>query len=131
MLARSLLRDLVAGILLAAGLFGLAAVGHAQVAFWQPRPDGHDMRAARLRAGGWEFASARAESRDHVKEQIERMEARARADDRLSGRPAVSPVRDDERNRPPARGNQSDAERGNGRPSGVGPGWQAQGREGR
>ncbi len=131
MLARSLLRELVAGILLAASLFGIAAASHAQVAFWQhARPDGRDVRPARLQAGGWEYASIRTESRDHVKAQIERMEARARADDRLSGRPAVAPARNDERSRPAERGNQGDGGRGNDRPSNVGPGWQAQGRDG-
>ena len=99
MLTRSLLRDLVAGILVASGLVGAVAASHAQVAFWQKvRPEA---RPARLQSGdGWQVASVRAESRDHVQAQIDRMEARARADDRLNGRrAALSGARDDNRGR--------------------------------
>lgn len=129
MLTRSLLRDLVAGILVASGLVGAVATSHAQVAFWQQvRPDA---RPARLQAGdGWQVASVRAESREHVQAQIDRMEARARADDRLNGRRTALPgARDDNRGRPQERGNPNEA-RNDARPSSVGPGWQARGRDG-
>lgn len=65
MLTRSLLRDLVAGILVASGLVGAVAASHAQGAFWQQvRSDG---RPARIQSGdGWQMASVRAESREHV-----------------------------------------------------------------
>ena len=129
MFTRSLLRDLVAGILAAAGLIGAVAASHAQVTFW-PRLHA-DARAPRVQAaGGWQMASVRAESRDHVQAQIDRMEARARADDRLSGRPNAPNGRDDSRPRQPERASQNDANRGDNRPASVGPGWQARGREG-
>jgi hypothetical protein len=80
------------------------------------------------------MASVRAESRDHVRAQIERMEQRARNDDRLSGRPPDAPGRDEDRpvrqtsdrssvNDKPGRSNDM-------RPSGMGPGWQARSRDG-
>lgn len=131
MLTRSLLRDLVAGILVASGLVGAVATSHAQVAFWQQIRS--DARQVRLQAGdGWQVASVRAESRDHVQAQIDRMEARARADDRLSGRraAAMQGARDDNRARAQQdpRGNPPDA-RNDSRPPNVGPGWQARGRD--
>ncbi|MBP0622190.1 hypothetical protein [Cupriavidus consociatus] len=130
MFTRSLLRDLVAGILVASGLVGAVAASHAQVAFWQQSRA--DARPVRLQAGdGWQVASVRAESRDHVQAQIDRMEARARADDRLSGRraAAMQGARDDNRVRAQdQRGNPSDA-RNDSRPTNVGPGWQAGGRD--
>ena len=130
MLTRSLLRDLVAGILVASGLVGAVAASHAQVAFWQQSRA--DARPVRLQAGdGWQVASVRAESRDHVQAQIDRMEARARADDRLSGRraAAMQGARDDNRVRAQdQRSNPSDA-RNDSRPTSVGPGWQAHGRD--
>lgn len=131
MLTRSLLRDLVAGILVASGLVGAVATSHAQVAFWHQIRS--DARQVRLQAGdGWQVASVRAESRDHVQAQIDRMEARARADDRLSGRraAAMQGARDDNRARAQQdpRGNPPDA-RNDARPPNVGPGWQARGRD--
>ncbi|WP_020201008.1 MULTISPECIES: hypothetical protein [Cupriavidus] len=133
MFPRTLLRDPVAGILLAVLLLGLSGAGHAQVAFWQhSRPDGRSLANARAQAGqgGWEMASVRAERQDHVRAQIERMEARARADDRLSGRALPPQEREDERARPSERSAQADPVRGEQRNSGVGPGWQARGRDG-
>ncbi|MBB2919042.1 hypothetical protein [Cupriavidus alkaliphilus] len=128
MLTRSLLRDLVAGILVASGLVGAVAASHAQVAFWQQvRSDG---RPARIQSGdGWQMASVRAESREHVQAQIDRMEARARADDRLSGRrAALAGARDDNRGRGPERNPPNDA-RNEPRQGQIGPGWQARGRD--
>ncbi|AQV93206.1 hypothetical protein BJN34_04760 [Cupriavidus necator] len=128
MFTRSLLRDLVAGILVASGLVGAVAASHAQVAFWQHvRPDG---RPARMQPrDGWQMASVRAESREHVQAQIDRMEARARADDRLSGRRAALPGgRDDGRARGQERDNGNEA-RNESHPSQIGPGWQARGRD--
>lgn len=128
MLTRSLLRDLVAGILVASGLVGAVATSHAQVAFWQQvRSDG---RPARIQAGdGWQMASVRAESREHVQAQIDRMEARARADDRLSGRrAALAGARDDNRGRGQERNPPHDA-RNEPRQGQIGPGWQARGRD--
>ena len=128
MFTRSFLRDLVAGILAVAGLIGAVAASHAQVTFW---PRAHaEAHAPRLQAGGWQMASVRAESRDHVQAQIDRMEARARADDRLSGRPNAPNGRDDNRSRPQERTSQNDGNRNDNRPASVGPGWQARGREG-
>ncbi|MGO4305238.1 hypothetical protein [Cupriavidus sp. RAF12] len=133
MLTRPHLRLLVAGILAASGLIGSIATGHAQVAFWQHARSDASVRMSRA-AGGWEMASVRAESRDHVRAQIERMEARARNDDRLSGRPAGAPVRDDDRTvrQPQDRGGQTDAtlRSSDMRPTNAGPGWQARGRDG-
>lgn len=134
MLTRPHLRLLVAGTVALTGLLGSIAASHAQVSFWQHVRADQSARGNRV-AGGWEVATVRAESRDHVRAQIERMEARARNDDRLSGRPAGTPVRDEER---PAARQTSDRNqpgdptmRGNDmRPSGVGPGWQARGRDG-
>ncbi|UDM49665.1 hypothetical protein [Cupriavidus sp. MP-37] len=128
MLTRSLLRDLVAGILVASGLVGAVAASHAQVAFWQQvRSDG---RPARIQTGdGWQMASVRAESREHVQAQIDRMEARARADDRLSGRrAALTGARDDNRGRGPERNPPNEA-RSEPRQGQIGPGWQARGRD--
>ncbi|MDQ0142500.1 hypothetical protein [Cupriavidus necator] len=128
MLTRSLLRDLVAGILVASGLVGAVAASHAQVAFWQQvRSDG---RPARIQASdGWQMASVRAESREHVQAQIDRMEARARADDRLSGRrAALAGAREDNRGRGQERAPANDA-RNEPRQGPAGPGWQARGRD--
>ncbi|MGO4813780.1 hypothetical protein AB4156_30020 [Cupriavidus sp. 2MCAB6] len=132
MLPRTFLRDSVAGILLAVSVLGLNAVSHAQVAFWQhSRPEGRTAGNGNARGqGGWEMASVRAERQDHVRAQIERMEARARADDRLNGRPLPPQERDDERGRPPDRNAQGDNARGEQRGPGTGPGWQARGRDG-
>lgn len=132
MLSRSPLRNGVAGLALLAGLLGTAAISHAQVAFWhQARPDARLAPGARAQAGGWEMASVRAESRDHVRAQIERMEARARADDRLSGRPAPSPaaLRNEEHAPPAERERSPDNARNDPRPTGMGPGWQVRERE--
>ncbi len=74
------------------------------------------------------MASVRAESRDHVQAQIDRMEARARADDRLSGR--ANAGRDGNRPRQTERTSQNEATRNDNHPSSVGPGWQARGRDG-
>ncbi|CAG2143365.1 hypothetical protein [Cupriavidus plantarum] len=135
MLDRSRLRRLVAGSLVATGLLGGIAASHAQASFWQHlRAVGNSAHGPRV-AGGMEVASVRAESRDHVRAQIERMEARARADDRLSGRPDPD-RRDDGRGdgraaRNPDRASQADAQAGNDpRPTGMGPGWQARSRDG-
>lgn len=131
---RPRLRHLVAGTVAVIGLVGSIAASHAQVAFWRhARPDTPVI--ARV-GGSWQTASVRAENRDHVQAQIDRMEARARNDDRLSGRPAVPGGRDEEhttrqpggadRNtsgEAPMRGNEM-------RPTNVGPGWQAHGRDG-
>ncbi|CAG9165140.1 hypothetical protein LMG23992_00288 [Cupriavidus laharis] len=129
MFTRSLLRDLAAGILAAAGLIGAVAASHAQVTFW-PRLNA-EARAPRVQAaGGWQMASVRAESRDHVQAQIDRMEARARADDRLSGRPNAPQGREDNRSRQPERTSQNETNRNDTRPVSIGPGWQARGRDG-
>lgn len=130
MLTRSLLRDLVAGILVASGLVGAVAASHAQVAFWQQSRA--DARPVRLQAGdGWQVASVRAESRDHVQAQIDRMEARARADDRLNGRraAAMQGARDDNRARAQDQRSDPADTRNDSRPTNVGPGWQARGRD--
>jgi len=133
MLTRPHLRLLVAGTVALTGLLGSIAASHAQVAFWHTARADNSPRANRV-AGGWEVASVRAESRDHVRAQIERMEARARNDDRLSGRPPGAPGRDDDRGarQAPDRNNPGDpALRGNdARPPNAGPGWQAHGRDG-
>ena len=130
MLTRSLLRDLVAGILVASGLVGAVGASHAQVAFWQQvRPDSRSARMQPQPRDGWQMASVRAESREHVQAQIDRMEARARADDRLSGRrAALAGARDDNRGRGQERDNPNEA-RNDSRPGNVGPGWQARGRD--
>jgi len=135
MLDRTRLRRLVAGSLVATGLLGGIAASHAQVSLWQHLRDGaHIGKFAPRVSGGMEVASIRAESRDHVRAQIERMEARARADDRLSGRPDPD-RREDSRTRPADRSGRtdspSDAQAANdARPSGMGPGWQARSRDG-
>ncbi|QET00927.1 MULTISPECIES: hypothetical protein [Cupriavidus] len=141
MFDRSRLRRLVAGSLVATGLLGGIAASHAQVSFWQHLRHAaggnttHGTAHGPRVAGGMEVASVRAESRDHVRAQIERMEARARADDRLSGRPDPD-RRDDGRGdgraaRAPDRSAQADAQGGNDpRPTGMGPGWQARSRDG-
>ncbi|MDF3831853.1 hypothetical protein P3W85_02610 [Cupriavidus basilensis] len=129
MFPRSLLRDSVAGIVLAVSVLGLNAASHAQVAFWQhSRPEARNVGNVPVQ-GGWEMASVRAERQDHVRAQIERMEARARADDRLNGRPSP-PERDDERGRQPGHNGQGDGGRAEQRSPGMGPGWQARGRDG-
>jgi len=129
MFSRSLLRNAVAGMVLLAGLLGTAAISHAQVAFWRHvQSDARETSGAHPQAVGWEMASVRAESRDHVRAQIERMEARARADDRLSGRPAAAPasMRNDDHGRPGDRGRGADNARNDPHtPAGVGPGWPA------
>ncbi len=132
MLTRPRLRLLVAGTVAVIGLVGSIATGHAQVAFWQHNRTDHPVRAGRF--GGWEMASVRAENRDHVQAQIDRMEARARNDDRLSGRPSTPGGREDERAHHPGGDRNTPGEatmRGNeARPGNAGPGWQARGREG-
>ncbi|MBV8273625.1 MAG: hypothetical protein JO067_15270 [Cupriavidus sp.] len=133
MLTRPHLRLLVAGTVAVFGLVGSIAASHAQVAFWQHNRIDHPVRAGRF-GSGWEMASVRAENRDHVQAQIDRMEARARNDDRLSGRPPSAGGREEERAHQPGgdRNNSGEASlRGNeGRPGNVGPGWQARGRDG-
>jgi len=127
MFNRSLLRDVAAGIVAATGLVGTIAASHAQVAFWPHiKTDGRAQQAQT--AGGWQMASVRAESRDHVQAQIDRMEARARADDRLSGRPGNG-GRDEAQARahPQERTSQSESSRAEPRSTGVGPGWQVRG----
>lgn len=134
MLTRPHLRHLVAGTVAVIGLVGSIATSHAQVAFWQRAFAEHPVRMGRV-GGAWDMASVRAENRDHVQAQIDRMEQRARNDDRLSGRPP-GPSRDDDRaaRQPggPDRNNTGDgAMRGTEmRPANVGPGWQARGRDG-
>jgi hypothetical protein len=128
MLPRTSLRNLVTGVVWAVSVLGLNAVSHAQVAFWQhSRPEGR--AAGNIGQGGWEMASVRAERQDHVRAQIERMEARARADDRLNGRPLPPQERNDGRGRQSGRNAQADNARGEQRGSGMGPGWQARGRD--
>ncbi|WP_404992761.1 hypothetical protein [Cupriavidus pauculus] len=134
MLTRPHLRCLVAGTVAVIGLVGSIATSHAQIAFWQHARADNAVRMGR--GGGWDMASVRAENRDHVQAQIDRMEQRARNDDRLSGRPQGPGGRDDDRfARQPGgvdRNSPGDASlRGTEvRPSGVGPGWQARGRDG-
>ena len=128
MLDRSRLRLLLAGSLVATGLLGGIAASHAQASFWQHLRDGAHLPRV---GSGLEVASMRTESRDHVRAQIERMEARARADDRLSGRPADAGRPDDRTSRQPERQSQTEAQNTTEvRPTGVGPGWQARGRDG-
>ncbi|ALD89973.1 hypothetical protein CR3_0722 [Cupriavidus gilardii CR3] len=133
MLFRSLLRDAAAATVLVASVLGLAALSHAQGG-WSRQ--GADMRdgfgfGARLLPTGMERTVMRAESPDHVRAQIERMEARARADSRLNGRPNPPAERG-----LPERTQTSDRSAQNGggvsgdnRPANVGPGWQGSGRE--
>ncbi|MEN7527083.1 MULTISPECIES: hypothetical protein [unclassified Cupriavidus] len=133
MLARPHLRSLVAGTLAVIGLVGAIATSHAQVAFWQRAVD-NPVRAVRLGADSWDVAAVRAENRQHVQQQIDRMEQRARNDDRLSGRPP-EPGNRDERARqaggPDRNTGDNGAMRGTDvRPTNVGPGWQARGRDG-
>lgn len=135
MLTRPHLRHLVAGTVAVIGLVGTVATSHAQVAFWQRAFAEHPVRMGRVGAG-WEVASVRAENRDHVQAQIDRMEKRARNDDRLSGRPQGPGNQGDDRTtRQP--GNVDRNNGGDGsirgtemRPANVGPGWQARGRDG-
>jgi hypothetical protein len=127
---RSALRDSIVGALVAAALLGLTAVSHAQVGFWQRlRPDGRDANGNA--EAGMAHMVMRAERQDHVRAQIERMEARARADERLSGRARASANRDEERerNRRQERAGPPDGARAENRPGNVGPGWQAHDRD--
>lgn len=132
MLFRSPLRDMVAGVLLAASLLVLTAGSHAQVALWkQGNASGVMPATERLSESDIKPIVMRTQSADHVRAQIERMEARARADDRLSGRGVPSqPLRNDERGRPAERDNHADNARPEARQSHAGPGWQAREREG-
>ncbi|ABF07632.1 hypothetical protein ACUXAV_001682 [Cupriavidus metallidurans] len=135
MFTRPLLRLMVAGSVAVAGLGGSIAVSHAQVAFWHHSRTDRTVQAVHA-ANGWEIASVRAENRDHVQAQIDRMEARARNDDRLSGRPASPGGRDDEqRARQPGGGDRNSPgeatlRNSEAHPGNVGPGWQARGRDG-
>lgn len=131
MSTRFFLRDSVAGALLAVALAGQAGASHAEGALWQVfRPDS---REARIAAGpapaSMERMMMRTESPDHVRAQIERMEARARADERLSGRANSPSANGDDRARRADR-NAPDGDRGESRPASVGPGWQARERDG-
>jgi hypothetical protein len=132
MFIRSPLRDLVAGVLLAVSLIGLTAGSHAQVAFWKNGSAAGTMPAIeRLSERDIKPIVMRTQNPDHVRAQIERMEARARADDRLSGRAASQRGRSDDRVRPPSeRDNRADNARPDERQSNVGPGWQARERDG-
>ncbi|RZT42833.1 hypothetical protein [Cupriavidus agavae] len=133
MLTRPHLRSLVAGTVAVIGLVGAIATSHAQVAFWQRAAD-LPVRAVRLGGETYDVAAMRAENRQHVQQQIDRMEQRARNDDRLSGRPPDAGGRDDGRGRQaggPDRNTADGAIRGTDvRPTQVGPGWQARGRDG-
>ncbi|MDT6960894.1 MULTISPECIES: hypothetical protein [unclassified Cupriavidus] len=135
MLTRPHLRHLVAGTVAVIGLVGTIATSHAQVAFWQRAFAEHPVRMGRA-GPGWDIASVRAENRDHVQAQIDRMEQRARNDDRLSGRPPGPGHAGDDRGGRQSggvdRNNPGDtAMRGTEmRPANVGPGWQARGRDG-
>ncbi|MCD9119993.1 hypothetical protein [Cupriavidus sp. UGS-1] len=131
MLFRSLLRDAAAATVLVASVLGLAALSHAQGGWSRQGADMRDGFGARLLPTGMERTVMRAESPDHVRAQIERMEARARADSRLNGRPSPPAER-----AVPERTPTSDrsAQNGSGvsgdnRPANVGPGWQGSGRE--
>lgn len=135
MFTRPHLRHLVAGTVAVFGLVGIVAASHAQVAFWHRAPvDNPALRVGRV-SGGWDMASVRSENRDHVQAQIDRMEKRARNDDRLSGRPAT-PGRDEQgtgrQSGNPDRNTSGDPSiRGTDvRPANAGPGWQARGRDG-
>jgi hypothetical protein len=75
---RSVLRDLVAGVLLAASLGGMST-GYAQS--WL-----RDSAASVLHVQANGRGADRRAEQERVRSQIERMEARARADDRLNGR---------------------------------------------
>lgn len=132
MFFRSPLRDVVAGVLLAVSLIGLTAGSHAQVAFWKQGSAGGAMPATeRLSESDIKPIVMRTQSPAHVRAQIERMEARARADDRLSGRGAASQqARNDDRARPAEREGQADNIRPDARQSHAGPGWQARERDG-
>ena len=135
MLTRPHLRHLVAGTVAVIGLVGSIATSHAQVAFWHRAFADHPVRMGRV-GGSWDIASVRAENRDHVQAQIDRMEQRARNEARLRGRPQGPGGRDDDRpSRQPGgadRNNPGDGSmRGTDmRPTNVGPGWQARGRDG-
>lgn len=131
MLFRSLLRDAAAATLVVGSVLGLAALSHAQGGWAGQRADMRDGFGARLLPAGMERIVMRAESPDHVRAQIERMEARARADSRLNGRPNPPTERG-----APERTQTSDRSAqnvggvpGDNRPANVGPGWQGSARE--
>jgi len=127
MSTRSFLRDTVTGLLAATCTVGVVGASHAQVAFWQHLRTQGDAYFMRPNARGLEIANVRADRTDHVQAQIDRMEARARADDRLSGRPAASGPSEDT-HKPQAPAVATDPNRSDSRPGNVGPGWQARGR---
>jgi hypothetical protein len=132
MFSRSPLRDLVAGVLLTVSLIGLTAGSHAQVAFWKNGSAAGNMPPLeRLSERDIKPIVMRTQSPDHVRAQIERMEARARADDRLNGRAAAQRARSDDRVRPSTeRDSQANNSRPDERQTHVGPGWQARERDG-
>ncbi len=131
MLFRSLLRDAAAATLLVASVLGLAALSHAQGGWPRQGADMRDGFSARLLPVGMERTVMRAESPDHVRAQIERMEARARADSRLNGRPNPPAERGvPERTQTSERSAQNGSGvQGDQRPANIGPGWQGSGRE--
>ncbi|TWG79305.1 hypothetical protein L602_000700001210 [Cupriavidus gilardii J11] len=119
-------REIVLGILLAVSLLGLAAGSRADGLL---RHDYRDSAGAPLLAGGMERTVLRAQNTDHVRAQIERMEARARADERLSGRRGAQPApapQPTESVRSTQADNSASADS---RPATAGPGWQSPGRD--
>lgn len=122
-------RDIVLGIVLAVSLLGLVAGSHADAGLWRQSADGREPGGARLLPGGMERIVMRAQSPDHVRAQIERMEARARADERLSGRSGNPSARQNEAQRANERSAQAGNTGNDGRPANVGPGWQGPSRD--
>lgn len=121
-------RDIVLGVVLAVSLLGLVAGTRAEGSLWARPAESRD-GAARLLPAGMERTVLRAQRSDHVREQIEKMEARARADERLSGRNAKTGVRTAEAPPDATRPTQETAQSSDGRPANIGPGWQAPGRD--
>lgn len=120
-------REIVLGILLAVSLLGLAAGSRADGLL---RHEAREVVGVPVLSGGMERAVLRAQNTDHVRAQIERMEARARADERLSGRRAAQPApapQPTESTRSTQADNTASSDT---RPAAVGPGWQAPGRDG-
>ncbi|MGY8524870.1 hypothetical protein [Paracidovorax citrulli] len=123
MVFRNLLRGIAACTVTAMSLLWLATSGYGQSGPERQRSGGDTHE--RLLPPSMERIMMRTGSPDHVRAQIERMEARARADDRLSGRgeAAGSPAG---RSQSAAAAARQTLPNDRVTPSG-GPGWQSQG----
>ncbi|MBY4895624.1 hypothetical protein [Cupriavidus sp. AU9028] len=124
MVFRNLLRGFAASTVTAMSLLWLATSGYGQSGAERP---GNGGSPDRLLPPGMERIMMRTGSPDHVRAQIERMEARARADDRLSGR-AGDPRATSTRAAPSSAG-QMQAPPNPAAAAPVGPGWQNQGEQ--